>query len=37
MYYALDTTAIGQLLSGGPPVDFDSVDYGDLARLRAGA
>jgi hypothetical protein len=37
MYYALDTTAIGQLLSGGPPTDFDADDYNDLARLRAGA
>jgi len=37
MYYAIDTTAIGQLLGGAPPIDFDSADYADLAKIRAGA
>ena len=37
MYYAIDTTAIGQLLGGAPPTDFDAADYGDLAKIRAGA
>jgi len=37
MYYAVDTTAIGQLLNGGPPTDFDPADYNDLNRLRTGA
>jgi hypothetical protein len=41
MYYALDTSGgVLSLLTGGPsavPIDFDSADYGDLAKIRAGA
>jgi hypothetical protein len=37
MYWAIDTTAIGQVLNGQPPTDFDVADFSDLARLRAGA
>lgn len=41
MYWQLDTTGgVLSLLMGGPasvPNDFDAADYGDLAKIRAGA
>ncbi|GAC1317679.1 MAG: hypothetical protein NVSMB12_15790 [Acidimicrobiales bacterium] len=36
MYYAIDTTGLSTVFSGGPPIDFDAADYADFARLRAG-
>jgi hypothetical protein len=36
MYWAVESTLEGQLLSGGPPTDFDTADRADLARIRSG-
>lgn len=37
MYYAIDTTGLTSVFTGGPPIDFDAADYADFARLRSGA
>lgn len=36
MYYAVESTLLGSVLSGGPPQDFDQADLDDLARIRNG-
>ena len=36
MYYAVESTLIGSILTGGPPRDFDQADLDDLARIRGG-
>lgn len=36
MYYAVESTLLGTLLSGGPPRDFDQADLDELARIRNG-
>jgi hypothetical protein len=36
MYYAVESTLLGSVLSGGPPRDFDQDDLDDLARIRNG-
>lgn len=37
MYWAVESNLVGDLLGGGPPVDFDRDDLADLARIRNGA
>lgn len=37
MYWAIDSSLLGTVLNGPPPVDFDSTDLADLAALRHGA
>ncbi len=34
MYYAVESTLIGSVLSGGPPREFDDADLADLAAIR---
>jgi hypothetical protein len=34
MYFAVESTLLGSVLSGGPPLDFDQDDLDDLARIR---
>jgi len=34
MYYAVESTLLGTVLSGGPPRDFDADDLADLASIR---
>jgi hypothetical protein len=36
MYWAVESSLIGDLLSGGPPQDFDAADLADLAAIRRG-
>lgn len=36
MYWAIETTAIGQVFSGPPPDDFDANDLADLRGLKSG-
>ena len=36
MYYAVESTVLGSVLSGGPPRDFDQADFDDLNRIRNG-
>ncbi len=36
MYWAVESTLVGQVLGGPPPTDFDAADLADLAALRAG-
>ena len=36
MYYAVESTLINTILSGGPPRDFDQADLEDLTRIRNG-
>jgi hypothetical protein len=36
MYWAVESDLVGDLLSGGPPIDFDSTDLRDLATIRNG-
>lgn len=33
MYYAVESTLVGDLLSGGPPTEFDAADRRDLATI----
>lgn len=33
MYYAVESTLVGDLLEGGPPTEFDDADRADLARI----
>ena len=37
MYWAVETSLVGQVLGGPPPVDFDSDDLADLRRIHSGA
>lgn len=37
MYWAVESSLISQVLSGGPPRDFDRDDLADLSALRNGA
>jgi hypothetical protein len=37
MYWAVESTLVTDLLTGGPPSDFDADDLADLAAIRAGA
>ena len=36
MYWAVESSLVGDLLSGGPPQDFDDADRADLAAIRGG-
>lgn len=36
MYYAVETTLIGQVFDGPPPQDFDEADRADIEGLRTG-
>jgi hypothetical protein len=36
MYWAVESTLVGDLLTGGPPQDFDAADLADLATIRGG-
>lgn len=36
MYYAVESTLLGSILTGGPPRDFDQADLDELARIRNG-
>jgi hypothetical protein len=36
MYWAVESDVVGDLLTGGPPVDFDADDRADLAAIRRG-
>ncbi|WP_436795951.1 hypothetical protein [Actinospongicola halichondriae] len=33
MYYAVESTLVGDLLTGGPPTDFDEADIADLRAI----
>lgn len=37
MYWAVESSLIGQLLGGNPPRNFDTEDLADLAAIRGGA
>lgn len=37
MYWAVESTLVSDVLTGGPPRDFDAQDLADLARIRSGA
>jgi hypothetical protein len=37
MYWAVESTLVGQALNGPPPTKFDDQDLADLAKLRSGA
>jgi hypothetical protein len=37
MYWAVESSLIGQVLTGPPPRDFDAADLADLEALRNGA
>jgi hypothetical protein len=37
MYWAVESSLVGQVLNGPPPHDFDRDDLADLAALRNGA
>ena len=36
MYWAVESSVVGDLLTGGPPRDFDDADQADLAAIRHG-
>lgn len=36
MYWAVESTLVGDILQGGPPTDFDAQDRADLATIRTG-
>jgi hypothetical protein len=36
MYWAVESSLVGDLLTGGPPQDFDDADLADLATIRRG-
>jgi hypothetical protein len=36
MYWAVESSVVGDLLTGGPPQDFDADDLADLRRIAAG-
>ena len=37
MYWAVESSLVADLLTGGPPREFDAADEADLARIRGGA
>lgn len=37
MYWAVESTLVTDLLTGGPPRDLDAADRADLAKIRGGA
>ena len=37
MYWAVESSLVGQVLNGPPPRDFDADDLADLRALRSGA
>lgn len=37
MYWAVESTLVTDLLTGGPPRNFDAADLADLAKIRGGA
>jgi hypothetical protein len=37
MYWAVESSLVTDLLTGGPPRDFDAADKADLATIRGGA
>jgi hypothetical protein len=37
MYWAVESSLVADLLTGGPPQDFDGADLADLAAIRDGA
>lgn len=37
MYWAVESALVTDLLTGGPPRDFDDADLADLAAIRSGA
>lgn len=37
MYWAVESTLVADVLTGGPPREFDAQDLQDLARIRSGA
>lgn len=37
MFWAVETSLVGQVLGGPPPVDFDAADVADLREIRNGA
>jgi hypothetical protein len=36
MYWAVESDVVSDLITGGPPVDFDAADRADLAAIRRG-
>lgn len=36
MYFAVESTVVGTVLTGGPPTEFDGADLADLAAIRGG-
>ena len=36
MYWAVESDVVGDLLTGGPPTDFDQTDLADLSTIRRG-
>jgi hypothetical protein len=36
MYWAVESSLVTQLLSGGPPRNFDADDLADLRAIRGG-
>jgi hypothetical protein len=36
MYWAVESDVVTDLLTGGPPVDFDAADLADLSAIRGG-
>jgi hypothetical protein len=37
MYWAVESSLVGQVLNGPPPREFDAADLADLDALRNGA
>ena len=37
MYWAVESSLVGQVLGGPPPTEFDAADRSDLAAIRSGA
>ena len=37
MYWAVESSLVGQVLGGPPPTEFDAADRADLAAIRSGA
>jgi hypothetical protein len=37
MYWAVESSVVGQVLGGPPPIDFDKADLADIAALKDGA
>jgi hypothetical protein len=37
MYWAVESSLVGDVLKGGPPQEFDSADLADLAAIKGGA